>query len=204
MMPATSVVVAIGNDVVRFGIERMLQAQGIDVVPVGSAVDAVADERRLTIMIVLLAEYSDETRLRLSALEDRGVRVLVLMDPRDTTDAPRLTGVPAAGFLTIIDLDGRTLADALHRIAAGELALSSCLARDLLTAQPRPRLTPRELEALRLLVEGLSNKQMARRLDISEHGAKRLVANILSKMDCPNRTTAVAKALRDGLAEPAA
>jgi DNA-binding CsgD family transcriptional regulator len=79
------------------------------------------------------------------------------------------------------------------------MPMSTGLARDLLTLPPRPRLTPREREALQLLVEGLSNKQIARRLGISEHGAKRLVANILSKMDCSNRTSAVAKALREGV-----
>jgi DNA-binding NarL/FixJ family response regulator len=111
----------------------------------------------------------------------------------------RLSGSRGAGFLTLGDLNGPELYDALTRIAAGDLPLSAGLARDLLTLAPRPRLTPREQEALLLMVEGLSNKQIARRLGISEHGAKRLVANILSKMDCSNRTLAVAKALRDGV-----
>lgn len=60
------------------------------------------------------------------------------------------------------------------------------------------RLTPREREALGLMVEGLVNKQIARRMGISLHGAKRLVANILAKLDCDNRTHAVAKVLREG------
>jgi two-component system, NarL family, nitrate/nitrite response regulator NarL len=62
-----------------------------------------------------------------------------------------------------------------------------------------PALTAREIEALRLLAEGLSNKQIARRLGVSEHGAKRLVASIMVKLDSPNRTLAVAIAIRDGL-----
>ena len=59
--------------------------------------------------------------------------------------------------------------------------------------------TPREQQTLALLVEGLPNKQIARRLGISEHGAKRNVANILAKLNVPNRTLAAAKAVRDGL-----
>ena len=54
-------------------------------------------------------------------------------------------------------------------------------------------------QALVLLAKGMSNKQIARRLNISEHGAKRHVANVLAKLNCPNRTLAVALALRHGL-----
>ena len=192
---------AIGNDVVRYGIERMLQAQDVEVAPSGALGEAVPDA---AIAIVLLAEYDDVARLRLRAAEDRGVKILVLVDEREAADLSRLSGIRGAGFLTIGDLNGTALHDAMVRMTAGELPLSACLARDLLTLTPRPRLTPREQQVLVLLVEGLSNKQIAHRLAISEHGAKRLVANILSKMDCPNRTMAVARALRDGVGEQVA
>ncbi len=64
------------------------------------------------------------------------------------------------------------------------------------------QLTRREREVLQALSEGLSNKQIARRMAISEHGAKRHVANIMAKLNCPNRTLAVSKALREGLCPP--
>jgi len=60
-------------------------------------------------------------------------------------------------------------------------------------------LTSREVEALTLLVKGMSNKQIARRLAISGHGAKRLVASILLKLDSPNRTTAAVAAIKAGI-----
>jgi DNA-binding NarL/FixJ family response regulator len=63
-------------------------------------------------------------------------------------------------------------------------------------------LTPREREALTLLAEGLMNKQIARQLRISDHGAKRLVASVLVKLSSPNRTLAVVTALREGLLDP--
>jgi DNA-binding NarL/FixJ family response regulator len=190
-----NVVVAIGNDVVRFGIERMLQAHEVEMA------GAVPD---VEIIIVLLAESDDESVRQLRLAEEQGTRILVLVDEREAAELSRmsrLSGIRGAGFLTLGDLSGPALRDALLRIAAGDLPMSAGLARDLLTLPPRPRLTPREHEALVLMVEGLSNKQIARRLTISEHGAKRLVANILSKMDCPNRTVAVAKALRDGVGD---
>lgn len=194
-----NVVVAIGNDVVRYGIERMLQAPDVEMAQPGIAGDTVGV---VDIVIVLLAESDDESVRELRAAEEQGTRILVLVDEREAAELSRmsrLSGIRGAGFLTLSDLNGVALRDALLRITAGELPMSPGLARDLLTLTPRPRLTPREHEALVLMVEGLSNKQIARRLTISEHGAKRLVANILSKMDCPNRTVAVAKALRDGV-----
>ncbi len=66
--------------------------------------------------------------------------------------------------------------------------------------QPRDNmLTARELEVLRLLAEGASNKLIARRLGISFHTAKFHVASIAAKLDATGRTDAVAQAVRLGL-----
>ena len=60
-------------------------------------------------------------------------------------------------------------------------------------------LTPRELEVLTLLVEGLSNKAIARRLGISVHTAKFHVGTLIDKLDAVGRTDAVAHAARIGV-----
>jgi len=60
-------------------------------------------------------------------------------------------------------------------------------------------LTPREKQVAELLVEGASNKVIARRLGISVHTAKFHVAAVLEKLEARNRSDAVAIALRDGL-----
>jgi DNA-binding NarL/FixJ family response regulator len=60
----------------------------------------------------------------------------------------------------------------------------------------RPELTIRELEVLQQLITGASNKEIARRLDISVHTAKFHVASIASKLGAAGRTDAVARALR--------
>jgi len=67
------------------------------------------------------------------------------------------------------------------------------------TAMPVEALTPRELEVLACLLEGLSNKLIARRLKISEHTAKFHITSILGKLDAQSRTEAVIKAARLGL-----
>ena len=54
---------------------------------------------------------------------------------------------------------------------------------------------------LRLLAEGLTNRQIAERLVVSEHTVHRHVTNILRKLDLPSRTAAAAHAVRAGLLE---
>ena len=65
-------------------------------------------------------------------------------------------------------------------------------------------LSPRELEVLRLLAEGLTNREIAGRLVLSEHTVHRHVTNILRKLRLPSRTAAAAHAIRRGMAGPGA
>jgi DNA-binding NarL/FixJ family response regulator len=62
--------------------------------------------------------------------------------------------------------------------------------------------TPREREVLALLAKGLTNRQIAQRLVLSEHTVHRHVTNILRKLDLPSRTAAAAEAVRSGLLDP--
>jgi DNA-binding NarL/FixJ family response regulator len=62
-----------------------------------------------------------------------------------------------------------------------------------------PKVTAREREVLRHLAEGLTNRQIAGRLVVSEHTVHRHVTNILRKLDLPSRTAAAAYAIRSGL-----
>ena len=67
---------------------------------------------------------------------------------------------------------------------------------------PAPRsvaLTSRESQALALLAKGMSNKEIARTLGVSLHGAKRLVGSILIKLGAQNRTAAVVNAIAAGI-----
>lgn len=142
-----------------------------------------------------------------SVAAKRGVKTVALL--RDASDdvVAQAATLSADGFLLESAVDPQNLEDALIRLQRGDMALPSSLARKLITelrrrGQPRTstvRLTPRERQVLGLLAEGMSNKQVGRRLGISAHGAKRHVANLLAKLNCPNRTLAVAYAIRDGL-----
>ncbi len=212
----SGVVLALGNELQRYGIERMLQSLG-DVGPLRvrhnpSEAVSIAADYGPTIFIVSLREIDHVAAAKLREAADQGSKIIVLVDDADLDDLSRLATISSSGILAASDLNAKTLKDALTRVRAGEMPLSPSLAHGLVARasmsshsvtrpQPTVRLTPREQEVLILLVDGLSNKQIARRLSISVHGAKRLVANILAKLDCSTRTLAVAKALREGIYE---
>jgi DNA-binding CsgD family transcriptional regulator len=103
-----------------------------------------------------------------------------------------------------------TASEVLAAVAAvgqGLIVLTQTQAERLLPSRPRreqlPRLiealTPREIEVLRLMSDGLVNKEIAGRLGISEHTAKFHVASILGKLQASSRTDAVAQGMRRGL-----
>ncbi|MEU9009326.1 response regulator transcription factor [Streptomyces sp. NPDC048479] len=204
------VVVAIGNGLLRYGVERMLQLPSeVEIRSLPGIVEALTDGLdEGDILIALLGEVDDAMAAELRRNEERGVRIMLLIEDDDLVDLPKVTGI-RAGFVKINGINEDTLNKALAAVARGNVPIPPELAQDLLLLATRRndaprgqlRLTPREQEALVLMVEGLSNRQIARRLQISEHGAKRLVANILAKMDCNNRTLAVSRAPREGLYE---
>lgn len=66
-------------------------------------------------------------------------------------------------------------------------------------ASPPSPLTRRELDIVRLIAQGLSDKEVAARLSLSEHTVHRHVSNVLTKLDLPSRTAVVAYAARQGL-----
>jgi two-component system, NarL family, response regulator YdfI len=96
---------------------------------------------------------------------------------------------------------------AVAAVGQGLVVLTQTQAERLLSVRPRGQnlrrlveaLTPREVEVLRLMGDGLVNKEIADRLNISEHTAKFHVASILGKLQASSRTDAVAQGMRRGL-----
>lgn len=76
------------------------------------------------------------------------------------------------------------------------LALAADAARP---GEPPVNLTARELDALRAIAQGMTNRQIARQMGISEHGVKRHIGNVLAKLHVTNRTMAVTAAIERGL-----
>jgi DNA-binding CsgD family transcriptional regulator len=128
-----------------------------------------------------------------------GLTDLVLADGAVETDRPLLVlsdAAEPAGSHLPRGIEPRQLDAALRAVAAGLVvrAPSSPPA-----VPSRPVLTPRELEILGCLGDGLSNKAVARRLDISQHTVKFHMEAIYAKLDVRSRAEAVVKGLRTGL-----
>ena len=114
----------------------------------------------------------------------------------------------ALGYL-LKDTDPDELVQAIHQVARGEASLQPAIARRLLLELHRPieaqqptedPLTEREVEVLRLVAQGLSNRQIGDRLVITERTVCTHVSNILGKLHLASRTQAALYALKEGLA----
>jgi DNA-binding NarL/FixJ family response regulator len=116
----------------------------------------------------------------------------------------------ASGFL-LKDSDADEVSAAVRAAHRGELPLDPAIARGLTSSLraesrdgPDAELTTRELEILRLLGGGKSNKEIAAELHISERTARTHVSNILGKLDLTSRTQAALWAVHRGLVEAGA
>jgi two-component system nitrate/nitrite response regulator NarL len=206
---ALNVVIFVRNVVIRRGLEAVLhQLPSVRLVHhcdhENDAGKLIADGG-VDVLIVTTGENGVAGEL---AHAGTGTKILILLDETEATSASSAAALTADGFLIQQELTAADLNDALDRIVAGQMPMPARLGRELMARANSPAgsdssrpvtLTPRENETLELLAEGLSNKQIARRLSISDHGAKRLVTSLMLKLGAPNRTAAVVTAIRIGM-----
>lgn len=131
----------------------------------------------------------------------QGPPVLALVQDED--QAPVAWQAGARGVL-LRAADGPALLAAVQSLAAGLSVASEALwpgaaLSELPVETEFEDLTPRELEVLQLLAEGLSNRGIAHRLAVSEHTIKFHVNSILTKLNAQSRTEAAVLAARSGL-----
>lgn len=104
----------------------------------------------------------------------------------------------AWGYL-LKDTSEDELITAILSVHAGRRYLPVDISSRLAERMTRSDLTPRELQTLELLAEGLTNKQIASALNLSDYTVRHYVNNIMEKLQAPDRTGAVAVAFRNGL-----
>ncbi|MBR0566044.1 response regulator transcription factor [Azoarcus sp. L1K30] len=129
---------------------------------------------------------------------DPSARILMLTTFDTDTDIARAIRAGAHGFL-LKDSPREELLAAIRRVDAGETVIPPALVNKLAAGISTEALTGRELEVLRLLAEGRSNKEIGNQLYISQSTVKSHLRSIFNKLNVLSRTEAIAVATRRGL-----
>jgi two-component system NarL family response regulator len=210
------VLIADDHELFRRGLERVFDTEP-DLEVVGEAADgAEALERATTLepdvvlMDVRMPELDGiEATQRIRDALDR-VKVVMLTGSEDEEDLFAAVRAGANGYLL---KDGAIdeIADAVRAVARGQSVIAPTMASKLLAEFSllsrrvddqnggAPRLTERELEVLRLVARGMSNKEIAADLVIAQNTVKNHVRNILEKLHLRTRTEAATYAVREKL-----
>lgn len=206
------VLIVAASPLARAGLQNLLAARDVEVVASQATIDALAEMLSDTAPDAVLIDSTGEPfESTIESILASGlasdVSVVILGDgitPAASAEALR-SGIRAAlpGHIS-----PEQLVAALEAVARGLVVLHSSLAAEVLPAGAAPAraieeatesLTRRELEVLQMLAAGISNKEIAARLNISEHTAKFHVASILGKLGAGSRTEAVSLGIRRGL-----
>lgn len=138
------------------------------------------------------------------ALRERGnlTPVMMLTTFDDSELFAKSLAAGANGFL-LKDVSLEKLIHSIESLAAGDFVTDAAMLKKWQQGQAAPspvvHLTEREMQILRLLVGGLSNKEIVRAVFLAEGTVRNHVSNILAKLECRDRTQAVLKAMELGL-----
>ena len=208
------------HTLVRKGLEQLLQSRGVEVVAsVGNGREGIEQAMALKPDIILLdvkmPEMSGTETLKQLRAAGVTTPVLMLTMSREESDLQAALRNGAQGYL-LKDMDHEDLVPALQDALRGNNVVAKELIGSLTrlvqgqsgraaskpgTATAISDLTPRELEILRHLAEGQSNKGIARALDITDGTVKLHVKSILRKLGVRSRVEAAVLAVEQGLAK---
>ncbi len=208
---AIRVLIVDDHSVVREGL-RMFLERDPDLEVVGEAADgaeALEQARQMqpdvVVMDLLMPVMDGIAATRAIRGELPETEVLALTSVLESASAVEAIRAGAIGYL-LKDTQAAALRKAIKAAAAGQVQLSPQASTYLLGAIRTPELpeplTPREMDVLRLLAQGQSNKEIARALHLVEETVKSHVGHILAKLGVASRTQAVLAAIRLGIVSP--
>jgi NarL family two-component system response regulator LiaR len=210
----TKILIADDHALMRDGIRRILEREpGFDVVAeAGDGEEAIALIKKLApdiaiIDIAMPKMDGIEVTQRVKELRPK-TAVLILTAYDDDEFVFSLIEAGAAGYL-LKSVQSQELIRAIHALRAGESVLHPTIARKVLAhfvpslgkqeEQPSQEiLTDRELEVLKLVTKGLSNKEIGDKLSLSVRTVEGHLGSIFGKLGVSSRTEAVYRALKEG------
>jgi DNA-binding NarL/FixJ family response regulator len=198
-----TILTADDHPLIRDGLAAVLRAEsGLQVVAeAANGEEAIEAYARLHPNIVLMdlrmPVMDGLTATRAILADDPNARIIVLTTYDGDEDIHRALAAGARGYL-LKDMMRTDLLGVIRAVHRGQRGIPAPIAARLAEYTPRIGLTPRELEVLRLVADGLSNAAVGERIGRTEGTVKVHLKNILQKLDVKDRTEAVTTALRRG------
>lgn len=217
-MPQSEITLLIADDhpMVRTGLRSMLSASRIKIVGEASngreTVDAVRQLRpQVVLMDIRMPGMDGIQALEAIRAEKLPSRIIMVTTYRSTSYLLRSLSVGAAGFV-LKDISREELLAAIYSVADGTSLVDSQFLQDVLRSleqsEPSPAsgeeslvepLTAREMDILKLMVEGLTNQAIGDVLGLSAGTVKGYAQTVMHKLGTNDRTQAAVKAIRLGL-----
>lgn len=203
------VVIADDHNVVRKGIRELLSDEP-DIAVIGEArtgyeaIDlATALQPDVVVMDIAMPELTGVEATRQIRASMPHVHVLVLTAYEDDPYIYGLLDAGASGYI-LKTAEGREIIRAVRATASGQSVIDPVIAPRLIARMTQPAargelLTERELDVLRLVARGLTNKQIGTDLSISDRTVQNHLANMYAKLGVTSRTEAVTAALQRNL-----
>lgn len=204
------ILIAEARELVRRGLLDVCAKAGMEVIGEAVRCDNLASFAQKLQPDVLIADPRLPGGDSLEVLERikqefPSIRIVMLADDESPTLVGRSRGIGASDYLTL-QMPVPALVEVIQRAARGESATSGSLLHSFKEKMLRPRtesetqtpLTERELQVLRHVAHGLSNREIGGSLGISIETVKEHVQNILRKIDVKDRTQAAVWAVKGG------
>jgi len=190
--------------VVRMGLTTLINSQP-DMTVVGDAANGKqgvelfrANHPDVTLMDLRMPEMGGVDAINAIRQEAPDCKIIVLTTFDGDEDIFRAFQAGARAYL-LKDMHHDELLSAIRAVNQGQRFIPPAIANRLAERMPRSELTARELEVLRLIVKGMSNKEIAATLFITEGTVKIHVNNVLGKLGVSDRTKAATTALQRGI-----
>ncbi|OCP25124.1 MULTISPECIES: response regulator transcription factor [unclassified Ensifer] len=211
MTTAIRVAVVDDHPLFREGVTRsLLEIGGFEIVAEGSSRDdalLIAENVHPDVLLLDISMPGGGLNTILPILESSPSQKIIMLTVSETSDD--VTAALDRGALGYVlkGVGGRALAEIIRSVAAGESYVTPALSAKLLSNRTRgpgnlsalvANLTAREHEVLQLVAAGMSNKHVARKLDLQEKTVKHHMTQIMAKLGVSNRTEA-AMVLRDAV-----